>query len=248
MSNPYLLLDAGGTLLFPDEEILVRTVADEGIVLEPDRVYDAHFDLLHQYDLCQRSTSKAPQISLRGFFSDLLVSAGAPRAVAERATERLLARHEETSLWTFTKPWVAETLATLRENGISMAVISNSDGRVMRQLEACGIAHYFEAVFDSNIVGFEKPDARLFLHALGELGLHPEETVYVGDYWHVDVVGANAAGIGAIHIDPLGRYADWPGVRLKDIRALPRWISEFQDDPARFNLFPAGNGKSLSQD
>lgn len=246
MSNPYVLLDAGGTLLFPDEELLVRTVASEGVVLEPARVYEAHFDLLHQYDLHQRSTSKAPVISLDGFFRELLVSAGAPHAVAERATGKLLERHEEKSLWTYTKPWVAETLATLRDNGFSLAVISNSDGRVRRQIEECELAHYFDAVFDSNIVGYEKPDARLFLHALDGLGLHPEETVYIGDYWHVDVAGANGAGIGGVHLDPLGRYADWPGVHLTDIRALPQWLSEYQHEPARFDLFPNGKGKGHS--
>ncbi|MBI5092316.1 MAG: HAD family hydrolase [Candidatus Hydrogenedentes bacterium] len=240
MEYPYLLLDAGGTLLFPDQDLLARTVAAEGSVLEPERVYEAHFRLLHQYDTQVRDTSGVISVSLRDFFRDMLVRAGAANGVAERAVDKLVARHEETSLWTYTKPWVAETLAALKRDGIRMSVISNSDGRVRRQLDACGVTPYLEAVFDSGIVGIEKPDPGLFLHAMSELGITPNEAVYVGDNYHIDVVGANRAGIGAVHLDPLACYGDWPGLHLRDIRALPEWIAEVRSDPTRFDLFPAG--------
>lgn len=242
MKPLYLLLDAGGTLVFPDERLIAQTMADEGVTLEPERIYEAHFSVLHQYDLHQRSTSAPPSVWMRNFFTDILVRAGAPRVAAEHAVDRLAERHVETSLWTYTKPWVAETLAALKAQEIRMSVISNSDGRVEQQLDVCGLTSYLEAVFDSHIVGFEKPDARLFHHALDTLGLSPGDVVYVGDYYHADVIGANAAGIGAVHLDPLALYRDWPGVHLRDIRALPNWIAEFMNSPMSFDLFPAGNG------
>jgi putative hydrolase of the HAD superfamily len=61
----------------------------------------------------------------------------------------------------------------------------------------------------------EKPDPRLFRLALQRAGAAPEEAVHVGDLYEVDVVGARAAGIRAILLDPAGLYpeADCPRVR-----------------------------------
>jgi len=244
MECPYLLLDAGGTLVFPDQDLIARVVAEEGGTVDPERVYEAHFRMLHQYDSRIRETSEPLSISFRDFFGDILMQAGAPERAVARAVERLLARHEEISLWTYTKPWVAETLDVLKRNGMRMSVISNSDGRVRDQLAASGIAPHLEAVFDSAIVGFEKPDPRLFLHALKELGLGPNEALYVGDCYHIDVVGANRAGIGAVHLDPLGCFGDWPGTHIRDIRALPGLIADLRKDPGRFDLFPTGETRT----
>ncbi|MDX9971397.1 MAG: HAD-IA family hydrolase [FCB group bacterium] len=238
MECPYLLLDAGGTLLFPDQELIANVAASEGSVLDPERVYEAHFRMLHQYDSHYRAVSAFPPFSMRSFYRDILMLAGAPEEIAERAVDTLMVRHEEISLWTYTKPWVEETLAALKRSGVRMAVISNSDGRVFQQLDACGITPYMEAIFDSHLVGFEKPDRRFFDHALKELGLDPAQAVYVGDFFHLDVLGANGAGIGALHLDPIGAYTDWPGVHLRDIRALPECLASVVHHPAGFDLFP----------
>ncbi len=239
MEYPYLLLDAGGTLVFPDQELIADTLAAQGCELDPERVYEAHFRLVHQYDMLVRAAAAPLSISIRTFFRDMMMLAGAPMEAAEGVVDRLVARHDETSLWTYTKPWVAGTLALLQRRGVRMSVISNSDGRVRQQLEACGITPYLEAVFDSHIVGVEKPDPGIFLHAIGQLGLSAAECVYVGDFFSADVVGANRAGIGSVHLDPLGCYGDWPGVHLRDIRALPDCMATLKASQAGFELFPA---------
>jgi HAD superfamily hydrolase (TIGR01549 family) len=239
MEYPYLLLDAGGTLVFPDQELIAKTLAAHGCEVDSERIYEAHFRLVHQYDAHIRASAMPLSISVRTFYREMMMRAGAPEEAAEGVVDELVARHEEISLWTYTKPWVVETLKLLQDRGVRMSVISNSDGRVRRQLETCGITPYLEAVFDSHIVGIEKPHAGIFLHALETLGLSPAECVYVGDVYSFDVAGANRAGIGAVHLDPLECYGDWPGVHLRDIRALPGWIAELGDNPARFELFPA---------
>ncbi len=239
MPYPYLLLDAGGTLVFPDQELITETLAAQGCKLDSERVYEAHFQLVHQYDVHLRGAAGPYPISIGTFYRDMMVHAGAPVAAAEGVVDRLVARHDEISLWTYTKPWVIETLELLKSRGVRMSVISNSDGRVRQQLEACGITPYLETVFDSHIVGVEKPDPAIFLHALDHLGLSAAECLYVGDFYSADVVGANRAGIGSVHLDPLGCYGDWPGIHLRDIRALPDCMAQLMADPASFELFPA---------
>ena len=52
------------------------------------------------------------------------------------------------------------------------------------------------------MVGIAKPDPRIFQLGLDAAGTTPGETVYVGDSYFVDVVGARAAGLGAVLFDP----------------------------------------------
>ena len=59
-------------------------------------------------------------------------------------------------------PGVRETLAALRDVGLQLAVVSNSDGTIESGLANQGLRHYFDAVVDSHVVGYEKPDPRIF--------------------------------------------------------------------------------------
>jgi FMN phosphatase YigB (HAD superfamily) len=77
-------------------------------------------------------------------------------------------------------------------------VVSNSDGRVEQALEAAGLRHLFDVVIDSTLAGVEKPDPRIFQAALEQLGVNPDEVIYVGDLYEIDVLGARAAGIEAV--------------------------------------------------
>lgn len=46
-----------------------------------------------------------------------------------------------------------------------------------------------------------KPDAKVFRHALGQLGAQPWEAVMIGDNLHTDIAGAQSLGICAIWVD-----------------------------------------------
>ncbi len=60
-------------------------------------------------------------------------------------------------------------------------------------------------VIDSTVVGYEKPDVRIFEAALARAGagIRATDVVHVGDTLAADVAGARAAGITPIHFDPL---------------------------------------------
>jgi putative hydrolase of the HAD superfamily len=121
--------------------------------------------------------------------------------------------HQERHLWSAVTPGSGESLSRLRAAGLRLGVVSNSDGRVEQALQAAGLRQYFDVVVDSALVGVEKPDPRIFEAALGALGVAPEEALYVGDLYEIDVVGARAAGIEAVL---LGRSetGSRPGCRI----------------------------------
>ena len=110
-----------------------------------------------------------------------------------------------------------------------MSVLSNSDGRAEKIFEDLNIVHYFDGIFDSKKIGLEKPNPDVFWEVLKALELLPSQVLYIGDFYEVDVKGANRAGIAAIHIDPLGRYKNIPGVHLADIRVLPDWLKSYEN-------------------
>jgi putative hydrolase of the HAD superfamily len=80
-----------------------------------------------------------------------------------------------------------------------------------------------ECVIDSGAVGVSKPDPRIFRIALEAMQLAPDEAWYVGDTPAIDVVGARAAGLVPIVMDPyrLQDGADYVRVRsLSELAAL----------------------------
>jgi len=91
------------------------------------------------------------------------------------------------SVWKMVMPRVPEALGRLRNLGLKLVVVSNSDGTVEQSLIAAGLRPYLSAVIDSAIAGHEKPDPRIFTHALDICGARPERTLHVGDIYHAGV-------------------------------------------------------------
>lgn len=127
-------------------------------------------------------------------------------------------------LWSRVIPGVPEALAALRAAGLQLVVVSNSDGTVDRGLTAVGLRQHLDAVVDSHRVGFEKPDPRIFQHAIERSGADPRRTLHVGDLYDADVVGARAAGLHALLLDPFGDWEGVPCARLPDLPALAALI------------------------
>jgi len=101
-----------------------------------------------------------------------------------------------------------------------IAVISNADGAIGRVLSRCGIADCFESVTDSGIVGFEKPHPKIFAAALETMQVRPDESLYVGDVYSVDYVGARNAGMQAVLFDVAGAYRDRKLPRVESMEQL----------------------------
>ncbi len=110
-------------------------------------------------------------------------------------------------LWRLVMPGVADALARMQRAGLRLVVVSNSDGTVEQSLIAAGLRGYIAHVFDSAIAGVEKPDPRIFEHALAASGATASATVHIGDLYHADVLGARGAGLHPLLLDP---YRDWP--------------------------------------
>jgi len=125
-------------------------------------------------------------------------------------------------LWNNILPGVPEALKMLKNNGFQLSVVSNSNGTVKKILENLNLDIFFDEIFDSHIIGFEKPDPRIFIHALETCCAEPETTVHVGDLYHVDIIGAWAANIKAVLLDPFGDWDDYECLRLPDLLSFAK--------------------------
>ncbi len=237
--KPYLLFDAGGTLVFPDQAFLAQQAQVQGLQITPEQLFAGGCHLIHDLDCEIRAQGRLPNFWPHGYTYALFTRLGVDGSRAEAIVQAAQERNRQKSLWTLTFPWVAETLSHLATEGYRMSIISNADGRVAQTLSDMGLADYFERIFDSTIVGVEKPHPAIFELALRELNLQPEAALYIGDVFYIDVWGANQVGLGAVHLDPLGLYAEWPGIHLPNIGHLPAWLAQYAAASTSFDLFPA---------
>lgn len=79
---------------------------------------------------------------------------------------------------------VVDALRRLRRGGFKLALVSNNDRRHF-SLVAPDVATELESLFDavvySSDVGAEKPDPRIYHHALDRLGVQAKEAHYLDD-------------------------------------------------------------------
>jgi putative hydrolase of the HAD superfamily len=105
-------------------------------------------------------------------------------------------------------------------------VISNADGAIEHVLSRCGIAGCFESITDSGIVGVEKPRPEIFEAALATMRARAHESLYVGDVYSVDYLGARNAGMQAVLFDVAGAYRDRELPRVESLQQLEIWLRQ----------------------
>ena len=134
-------------------------------------------------------------------------------------------------------PGVAETLEALAEEGVSLAIISNTgltspDGYV-RFLEAHGVRRFFRVLSFSTGRGMAKPTEAMFRITLDALGAPPWAALHVGDDLRADVAGAHRAGLRTVWVsgvDPSEPEVP-PDFTISEIAELPAIVRRWLDEP-----------------
>ena len=122
------------------------------------------------------------------------------------------------------RPGAVETLVELGERGIRRGLISVCTEEVAAVWPETPLAPHFESALFSATSGLMKPDPRIYALACDELGVRPEEAVFVGDGANDELAGAERAGLRAVLIHRARRPPFWPGLEGWDglrITAVP---------------------------
>jgi putative hydrolase of the HAD superfamily len=216
-----IMFDAGNTLVWMDHPFLMHLLREFDHQVNEDELLAAEYAAKRVIGEMVRTgqgndTSRGPI-----YFRTMLREVSFDESLLPALAPRLIARHAERNLWCRVRLGTVEALRELRGRGYRLGVISNSDGRVEALLESVGLAGYFDFIIDSHVVGLEKPDPRIFQLGCERAGATPEQAIYVGDIYEIDVLGARAAGLHAYLIDPLDRWTNLDCDRIKGIHELP---------------------------
>jgi HAD superfamily hydrolase (TIGR01549 family) len=214
-----IFFDVGNTLLFPNRAKMLAPIAS-----------GRHPSLAQWQTIERRTKNEFDQGMLGGsvdhgfwwtFHTYLLAEMGEDTSIRDLLVENT----QKSANWDQILPGTREALERIAEK-FRIAVISNADGGIERVLSGCGIADCFESITDSGIVGVEKPRAEIFEAALNQMKARADESLYVGDVYSVDYVGARNAGMQAVLFDLAGAYRERELPRVESLAQLESWLQQ----------------------
>jgi FMN phosphatase YigB (HAD superfamily) len=211
-----IFFDVGNTLLFPNRDRIHAPLTKRGILPDAELLRDLECRTKNQFDGMMTTNGSTDHSFWWLFYSQLLSEIGLHDNAIR---DQLVASIRNSGNWDTIRPGTAEQLRDIGER-YPIAVISNADGRIEDVLRRCGIAHCFRTTTDSGLVGYEKPHPEIFRRALKSMNAAPEDSLYVGDVYSVDYLGATGAGMQAVLMDIPGAYRDKGVPRVESLEEL----------------------------
>ena len=101
-------------------------------------------------------------------------------------------------------PEVMRVLSRLKEMGVLMGVVSNTTNPQFmkeREMKILGLQSYFDFAIYSSSTPFRKPHPSIFELAIDNFEMKPQEILFVGDNYSLDVVGAKKVGMKSAWIN-----------------------------------------------
>lgn len=104
----------------------------------------------------------------------------------------------------------AEELLEYLKNKYTIHILSNGFEEVThRKIENSIIRNYVETITTAEGAGVPKPDPEAFQVSLDKAKAVKTESIYIGDDWIADMVGATRFGMKAIFFNPLNENHLW---------------------------------------
>ena len=214
-----VLLDVGNTLLWIDHARIAEILRAAGVACDEASVREAEMRARPRLDPFLAGAARRESADTMTRYAGLILE-GVGAAASGPARDALVAAWY--SLWSRPPADARRSLDVLTLRGFRLGVVSNSNGGVRAMLDAAGLAAPLSCVIDSGVVGVEKPDPRIFAMAAERLSVAPSACVYVGDFHSLDVLGARAAGMHGVLLDPLGV---WDGVAAPRVASLTELVA-----------------------
>lgn len=216
----FIFFDVGNTLLFPNRAQLLAPIAA-----------DKHPTLAAWQALERRTKQEFDQGLIAGridhsfwwtFYTHLVKDLD---TVDESVRDILVENTQKSANWDQILPGTREALQRIRRQ-YQIAVISNADGKIDEVLNRCGICDCFASITDSGTVGHEKPHPAIFAAALQAMKADAADSLYVGDVYSVDYLGARNSGMDAVLFDVSGAYRQSGFPRVESLAELERWLAK----------------------
>lgn len=167
-------------------------------------------DIAHDLTLL-REQSLIEVFSAHGYTSDL----------AKAASQHFFAERQKVHPF----DEVAEALGALRKNFILVSV-TNGNAEIART----PLAGLFHLSLTAAGIGAQRPDPKMFHHALNHFGVPEQQSLHVGDDPHRDIAAAQAIGMASVWMNRFNR--NWPDdllpadIQVKNLFELQALIAE----------------------
>jgi len=217
----FIFFDVGNTLLFPNRDRIHAPLTERGLTPDANLLRDLERRTKNQFDARMVKDGNTDHSFWWMFYTQLLSEIGLND---DAVRDQLVSNIRQSANWDVLPPGTREQL---HEIGASyqISVISNADGKIEDVLRRCNIADCFRTITDSGLVGYEKPHPEIFRQALSKMNAQPEKSLYVGDMYSVDYLGATGAGMHAVLMDVPGAYCDKDVSRVGSLEELNASLS-----------------------
>jgi putative hydrolase of the HAD superfamily len=222
-----VFLDVGGVFHLPDHEIVGAALRRAGIEgpFDPAVLDRAHY-------AGAKALEVWPQGDVRtglwaAYERAYAAEAGVPDDRLDDAVAELDDAFAEKGVWSRLAAGSMDGLRALAATGVTLAIVSNSDGTLEARLRSEAICQVgpgagvpMAIVIDSDAVGVAKPDPAIFRIALEATGVAADRALHIGDTVGADVDGALAAGVRPVHLDPYGFCSDDSHPHVPDLATV----------------------------
>lgn len=104
---------------------------------------------------------------------------------------------------------ILDLFKKLKNNNIKIGICTDLTSHIQhRKIKKLGIADFIDVFVSSEEAGVEKPDLHIFNMTLDKLKVKPKETIFVGDSYNKDILGAYNVGMFPVWYNPYGITCD----------------------------------------
>lgn len=218
----FIFFDVGSTLLFANRERMLGPLYARGIAPSEQQLLALECQVKNEFDSILEHGGTADHGFWDMFYTRLFEQ---HQLTDEDLRQQLIANTRKSSNWDRMRPRTHDMLQDIGAR-YQIAVISNSDGKIADILGRCGIGSCFQTITDSGIVGREKPHPLIFETALASVGAKAEDSLFVGDVYAVDYLGATRVGMQAVLFDVCGAYRAKGLPRVESLEELAEMLAE----------------------
>ena len=213
----------------PQEELEANALKDFGINAEPGlftRPMVMATEFLYQ-EIAHRPLSQRSHEETMALYTQYqrIVLKEAGIAADEKLIYGMLGKMRQLEMKLVLFDDVAPALNELKSRGLVLGLISNVERDLTATISELGLPSWLDIMVTSLDAGFSKPQPQIFEAAIRRAAVQPSQTIYVGDQYEIDCLGANRAGMRGILLDRGGYFEEVTNCpRIRSLAELTNYL------------------------
>ena len=214
----------------PRGKVLARIISDYGIIITADALRrpiniadEFIYEEFSRLPIGKRSENEQKTLFAR--YQTILLEEAGIKPTADLIRNNIV-KMQQVKFKRVLFNDVLPSLERFKQNGIILGLISNVDSDIKPLFDELGLTPLLQVVITSLDVGYRKPQPEIFKEAARRAGVETDESMYIGDQYQIDVLGAKEAGMQGVLLDRNGFFSeDTEELIIKDLYQLVDYLS-----------------------